>query len=1254
MIKLLVTVAVVIMAAVDSRAQKSDFRNEALFVKSYSGKDFRCSLFFYDISEDSNGCILLTTSSGLYVMDGGSFKRYKTSRLSGLSKAFSDKKNNIFVCGDADFGFFRNREDGSDEYVPLSENFNFESESISDIYVGDSEVYFCGNKSVYCYDYQNFLKVSEFSVFRNICCMNMPCCADTAGGVYFLGGKKARYRFSLKELGLSIYGTRISYTGSDGDIFITDGCSFYALPFEKFTSNDSLQLSDFKIIKPDYKFPQSIRYLYLAYDKKTKRTAVAFNHKAAVFDGDFRHITDVDSAAGLPVERIYYMYFDSCSRLWLSSVYHVTKAEISAPVILYGKKHGIDGTVFASRIIGGRLYCCGVNGLKVSEYGDSLVFKGIEFDIPTEPNFVSWDVSLVGDKTVAVSTHGLFEISGLKAKRILKMDNIYRCCTSKKYPGKIFLAAYSGLYVADYETVSGLLKIKNCRSVEPVGFPLWDIDTDDGGNIWVASIFSGLYRLFPEDDSFTKCRTVCIGENMEIFKSVRQMGFSATGGVLRIYDYGFYEAKLPEKEDFTEGDLKFEFDTVINNYCGKIEEGGPQYIRIKGADDVLIRDFDKYIIANEASNGWNFDTLAIKHKTYTIFSAQKCDSLLLLSTEIGLLVYNMNARRSSFPEKQPFNVLITSVKLNNKDVFSGYKYFEPGSPHIYSPSDGSFADFGDKVYGVEFAFSSTCFEYAEKNSYSYFLEGHSRRWTDYSEINSRNFGQLPPGEYTFMVKAKNYIGIESGTAVYKFRINLPWYRRWWAVTVYAFFIAAAVLLYIKQRTKALKKMNLNLEKRAGEMNAELSVQNRRLKIMSLAASKTTNSVIILDPDGRFVYVNHSFKKVYGYTLEEFKRKYSDNYFDAVLGNDVESNYYITLARDLCQSQSFEYYHFDSQNRKIYTQMTVDPIFDEKNDLCNWMIGETDITSLKKSAEETLEQTKALTTAYMELSTQNAEIERQRQQLIEANDKLEEGYEKIARQNLTITESMRYARSIQNSILPSDAAIGEYLDFFTIYMPKDIVSGDFYIYEKLSDGEFIMIVADCTGHGVPGAFMSLIGYDILEQIIRISGITEPVEILERLSADFTKTLKQDSEHNTDGIDLSICRFVKSADGYDVTFSGTRSSLYFFSGEGNKISKIRGSQRQIGYGFESVMAYEFESHRFKFTDRDFIIMLSDGLTDQCDKKRRRFGSQRFSEFLVLNADSSMRDMGKHLGVVLNDFMSATDQRDDITVLGLRIKK
>ena len=1219
-------------------------------MKTYGGKEFKKSLFFSGMAVDKNGSMLFATTSGLFIMTGQKTVRYKTEHFSGISRLIVDCKNNIFGCGDNDFGYFEPQEDGGLHYIPLTERSEISGKIIDDVAEIGQDMWFFSRKGVFRYDKdKNITQISDTGAVKNANSCNLPFYIDTYGNLFYLSDGRRYFKIALNNLSLNISRTEMCLTGKNADLFLTDGRVFFRIDREKANSTLPLNDSDLVRVTLNHSFSENVRSITTAYDSVTKKTAVAVNYEIAVFDENLNKITVVDTSNSLPKADIYYMLFDRKHNLWASSVYCVAKIELNTPLLYYNHRHGISGTGLGTVKIGDTLYRYGFDGLKIAKFGDCLRFEKVEFSDSDVMGLICWGVQKIEGSVLVFTTKGIFEVCGKKAVKLLDKKNVYQCAVSEKFPGKMFIAAFGGLLVADYRKDKAL-EISNLHTVDGIDFPLWHIISDKNGMLWFSTVFSGIYYVVPKDGDLNKYSIVKIGNNYNGFKSQRQMNFSVDDNI-NIYDYNLYRAKIPQKIDFLSNELSFSLDSLPVAYSEF--DDNMQCIHIANSDSVLFRDVDRYVVAGITPDSLLLDTLAIKLDTYTVFSAQKYDSLIFISSEAGLLVYNINAH-DGVPEKQPFDVMINSITVNGKNVFSGYKYFEEGDERVYSPAGKKYVDLGEDIRSLEIGFSATCFESPEKTAYSYFLEGHGSSWSLYKTEDKVNFGQLKHGDYVFKVRAKNYIGLESGVAVYRFSIRLPWYLRWWAFLIYSVFVLSLVAVWVKFKTVDLKQQNLELEQRNQKISDEYYAQNRRLKMMSLVALKSANSVIILDSDGGFVYVNHSFKSIYGYSLEDFKRMYSDNYFKAVVIENSDNAENIIRAKDMCQSQSFEYYHLTPKREKIYSQMTIDPIFDDKNDLCNWIIVESDITQLKKSSEETLEQTKALTTAYMELASQKTEIEHQKQQLIDANIQLETGYEKIARQNITITESMRYAQSIQNSILPSDDAIGEYLDFFTLYMPKDIVSGDFYLYEKLPDGGFITIVADCTGHGVPGAFMSLIGYDILEQIIRTSGITSPVEILELLSEKFSTTLKQDSEHNTDGIDLSVCKFEPGEGYYDVTFSGTRSSIYVFSEKENKISKIRGSQRQIGYGFEATdKSYNFEPHYFKFTPNDFIVMLSDGLIDQCDKNRRRFGSQRFSEFLVLNSDMPMRKLGKLLGNELQDFMGTADQRDDITVFGFRLK-
>ena len=309
--------------------------------------------------------------------------------------------------------------------------------------------------------------------------------------------------------------------------------------------------------------------------------------------------------------------------------------------------------------------------------------------------------------------------------------------------------------------------------------------------------------------------------------------------------------------------------------------------------------------------------------------------------------------------------------------------------------------------------------------------------------------------------------------------------------------------------------------------------------------------------------------------------------------------------------------------------------------------------LKRAQEEGNRQAAQLTEAFMKLQENQLQMEVQREELFLKNAELEKGYKKIEVQNNAITNSLRYAQQMQQSILPLDESISNYFNHFVIYMPKDIVSGDFYWFEPLHDGTLFFVVADCTGHGVPGAFMSLIGYNLLNEIIMIQDITQPKQIFERLSQGLINVLKQERNQNYDGMEVRLCRFVPEDNHYNVTFCGTGSSIFYYNSLTDEMLRIKGVHRHLGLTDETVVNNDFEEHEFVFNPEDKLFMITDGLVDQNNPQRKRFGTERFIKFVTDYRSQKVDEIGKSLKAILDDFMDGQPQRDDITVVGLTIK-
>ena len=253
------------------------------------------------------------------------------------------------------------------------------------------------------------------------------------------------------------------------------------------------------------------------------------------------------------------------------------------------------------------------------------------------------------------------------------------------------------------------------------------------------------------------------------------------------------------------------------------------------------------------------------------------------------------------------------------------------------------------------------------------------------------------------------------------------------------------------------------------------------------------------------------------------------------------------------------------------------------------------------------------------------------------------------QNREVQESLGYAKKIQSAILPSKDKMNKILnDFFVYYRPKDIVSGDFYWLEQQRNDIYIAAV-DCTGHGVPGAFISFIGYGLLNHILlKIPGAS-PSVILVELDEMLKHYLNQ-GHHETetqDGMDIALCRINYEKE--EIEFAGAHRTLYHINA--GELKKIKGSRAPIGG--TQIKKKSFENHLISFKEGDRIYLCSDGYADQFGGERgKKFSPLRFEELLIRLIDVPIVEQEEIFDKTITDWRGAEDIVDDILVLGVQL--
>lgn len=292
-------------------------------------------------------------------------------------------------------------------------------------------------------------------------------------------------------------------------------------------------------------------------------------------------------------------------------------------------------------------------------------------------------------------------------------------------------------------------------------------------------------------------------------------------------------------------------------------------------------------------------------------------------------------------------------------------------------------------------------------------------------------------------------------------------------------------------------------------------------------------------------------------------------------------------------------------------------------------------------EEASNKLKDLETKYAtERSEKEAEIQRLR------NVELKKAHDLVAEKNKEITDSIQYAKRIQNAILPPQKLVKEYLsETFILYKPKDIVAGDFYWMDR-KEGKVLFAAADCTGHGVPGALVSVICNNGLNRSVREYGLTAPGKILDKTREIVIAEFEKSEEDVKDGMDIALCSLDLVAKKLD--YAGANNPLYYINK--GELKEIKPDKQPIGKYADK---HPYTNHTLDIETGDCIYIFSDGFADQFGgPKGKKFKYKSFRELLLEIHSKPMDEQKQILDKALEDWKGPLDQLDDICVIGLRI--
>ena len=438
---------------------------------------------------------------------------------------------------------------------------------------------------------------------------------------------------------------------------------------------------------------------------------------------------------------------------------------------------------------------------------------------------------------------------------------------------------------------------------------------------------------------------------------------------------------------------------------------------------------------------------------------------------------------------------------------------------------------------------------------------------------------------------------------------------------------------ITNQTNQLKEKNSELE----AIDSVVRAINKEIDLENVLTSLLNQTLNILPQAKMGCFL------IYDDTLEKYR-------YAAVNGYNIKDFQKIQLTEQEVISHYTE--HAEQVEKGVYVIRTMKGISAQKK--FNHLESSKSILTMSVILEGRLEGFLILENMKSEEAFDKYAIQkllRLREHLVSAFNKAK-SLKLLEEKNQNILSSIHYGERIQRAILPLRERIQSFLpEHFILFKPRDIVSGDFYWFNKV-DGKIILAVVDCTGHGVPGAFMSMLGNAFLNEIVSEQKIIRPAEILGQLHQEIRTALKQEQEQveTQDGMDACVCVLEKNGGKYTLVFAGAKRPLYMIKKGSTELTEIKGDRSSIGGRHRK--KWIFTEHELKIQKGDQFYLTTDGFVDQQNVKNRRYGSGQLKNFLMSISDLSMQEQKKVMTQELVRYQGTEEQRDDITIMGVRV--
>ena len=777
------------------------------YFRNYSPKDYDNHPQNWSILQDKRGIIYVGNNGGLIEFDGVSWRAIDVPNWSARSLAIDDN-GTVYIGGKNEIGFLASDSKGALQYVSLLDHLDDNKKNFSNVWKAHSTeegIYFRTSKFLFRWN----SKQKQINVWESDYTFNA---SFTCEGKLFV---------HQKEVGLMHMVNDSLELVPGGETFATVKVYMIA-PYDSKkllvgTRSNGFYIYDGKTSTP---FPTEVddylkkKQLYHGIRLSSGDFALATRLGGLVIidsNGNLEQIFNKDS--GLQDDNVRYVFEDFQGNLWLGLNDGISKIEHASPISIYDEGSNLPGLVLSVTRHNNDLYTGTSSGLYL------LTSRGKFRRVPGMSG-MCYHILSIGDSLLAASSNGIFQVKN-NIKRLVIENYSYALLRSITEPNRIWIGTRQGLVSLYRENEKS--QWTEVYKFENITQEIRTIVEDNKGNLWLGTLTKGILKVDFQDNKTIKNHIVShySYDTSHGLPPGEVHVFWIAGHVMFATDKGIYRFDEKNKIFIPDDTLGSEFANGSNNVFRLAEDKNKNiWIHSKKRNIQAIPQADgSYVLSKKPF-------LRIPPAQVNAIYPDPDGNTIWFAGNDGLIRYDTTIKKNY---DYDFSTLIRKVVINGNLAFDGYKT-ENDSKSLFP-----IIDYKDR--NLRFEFAAPFFEDESATEYQYLLQGYDKEWSTWTKETRKDYTNLDSGSHTFRVRAKSVYGNISKEAVFKFKVLPPWYKTWWAFSIYAIAAFFMVFFIVKWRSWKLEQEKRRLEQIVKERTKEIEEKNEQLKEMDKIKSR---------------------------------------------------------------------------------------------------------------------------------------------------------------------------------------------------------------------------------------------------------------------------------------------------------------------------------------------------------------------------------------------------------------------------------